>query len=129
MTDPLFLTIEEVIVLNQSQIDAHGGIHGIRDRGGLESALGAPRNHLAYMGGDLFDLAGTLMASLPRNHPFLDGNRRTGLLAAAVFLELNGVNVPESPEWLHEIEAMALGIACGKRDKEDAVELVRRHCS
>lgn len=127
--NPLFLTVEEVILLNQSQIEAHGGIHGIRDRGALESALGAPQNHLAYMGGDLFDLAGALMAAITRNHSFLDGNKRTGLLAAAVFLELNGVNLPESADWLKQIEDMAMGIACGKRDKEDAAALFRIHCT
>lgn len=127
--NPLFLTAEEVILLNQSQIEAHGGILGIRDRGALESALGAPQNHFAYMGGDLFDLAGALMAALTRNHPFLDGNKRTGLLAAAVFLELNGIELPESPEWLTQVEDLALGIACGKQDKEDAAALFRSHCA
>lgn len=127
--NPLFLTVEEVILLNQSQIEAHGGIHGIQDRGALESALGAPQNHLAYMGGDLFDLAGALMAAITRNHPFLDGNKRIGLLAAAVFLELNGVDLPESADWLKQIEDMAMGIDCGKRDKEDAAALFRSHCT
>lgn len=127
--NPLFLTVEEVILLNQSQIEAHGGIHGIRDRGALESALGAPQNHFVYMGGDLFDLAGALMAALTRNHPFLDGNKRTGLLAAAVFLELNGIDLPESTGWFKKIEDVAVGIACGKQDKEDAAALFRRYCS
>lgn len=127
--DPVFLMVEEVILLNQSQIEAHGGIYGIRDRGALESAMGAPQNHFAYVGGDLFDLAGALMAALTRNHPFLDGNKRTGLLAAAVFLELNGVDVPESTEWLKLVEDLALGIAGGKQDKEDAARLFRSHCS
>ena len=126
---PLFLTAEEVLALNLSQIEAHGGVHGLRDRGALESALGAPPNHLAYMGGDLFDLAGALMAALTRNHPFLDGNKRTGLLAAAVFLELNGVNIPGSREWLSRIEELAVGMACGTRDKEDAAALFRNYCS
>ena len=129
MSLPLYLTVEEVILLNESQIEAHGGIHGIRDRGSLESALGAPQNHLAYMGGDLFDLAGALMAALTRNHPFLDGNKPTGLLAAAVFLGMNGVDIPETADWLEEVEAMSLGIACGQLDKEDAASLFRRRCS
>jgi death-on-curing protein len=128
MMEPLFLTVEEVILLNQSQIEAHGGIHGIRDRGSLESALGAPQNHFAYVGGDLFDLAGALMAALTRNHPFLDGNKRTGLLAASVFLELNGVDLPDSDDWLKQVEDMALGIACGTQDKEEAAELFRHRC-
>jgi death-on-curing protein len=128
MMEPLFLTVEEVILLNQSQIEAHGGIHGIRDRGSLESALGAPQNHFVYVGGDLFDLAGALMAALTRNHPFLDGNKRTGLLAAAVFLELNGVDLPDSDDWLKQVEAMAMSIACGTKDKEEAAALFRRYC-
>ena len=80
---PIFLSSEEVQTLQLSQIDVWGGQHGLRDPGALESAIAAPQHHFIYGSGDLFDFAAALMFALITNHPFLDGNKRVGTLAAA----------------------------------------------
>jgi death on curing protein len=69
---------------------AHGGGEGLRDRGLLESALARPRQHYAYSSPDVIELAALYTAGLVRNHPFVDGNKRTGFAIGIVFLELNG---------------------------------------
>ena len=68
----------------------HGGSAGIRDDGLLQSALARPRNAAAYGSPTIFDLAAAYAFGLTRNHPFIDGNKRTAFAAMAVFLELNG---------------------------------------
>ena len=68
-----------------------GGSSGIRDEGLLDSALGRPQNLFAYGKPVLFDLAASYAFGLVKNHPFIDGNKRTGFIVAATFLELNGI--------------------------------------
>jgi death on curing protein len=123
---PLFLTLEEILALHQSQIDAWGGIHGIRDPGALESAVSAPQNHFMYGHGDIFDLAASLMFALITNHAFLDGNKRAGTLAAAVFLEMNGVELGESPAWLKTLEAIAWKSARAETTREEIAAVLRK---
>ncbi len=122
---PLFLTSEEVQVLHSSQIEAWGGSHGLRDAGGLESAVAAPQNHYLYGAGDVFDLAAALMFSLVVNHPFVDGNKRVGTLAAAVTLEMNGVLLRDDPAWLAELEAVAWRSAKAEASREDVASVLR----
>ena len=69
---------------------AHGGAEGLRDAGLLESALASPRQHYSYGDPHIVDLAALYTAGLVRNHPFVDGNKRTGFAVGAAFLELNG---------------------------------------
>jgi death-on-curing protein len=88
----IYLTAPQVLFIHARLIDETGGSHGVRDLGLLESALGRPQ---ATFDGqelypDLFAKAAALMDSLVRNHPFIDGNKRAGIGAAAVFLQLNG---------------------------------------
>jgi death-on-curing protein len=82
-----YLTLEEVVVLQQSLINEFGGHHGIRDRGALESALMRPQ--LGYYD-TLFEQAAALVESLANNHPFIDGNKRIAFFATDVFLRMNG---------------------------------------
>lgn len=91
MTEPQWLTISVVRAIHLRSIARFGGAAEIRDAGLLESALERPRNLLAY-GSDpsIFDLAAAYCAGIVGNHPFVDGNKRTGLLAAHVFLDMNG---------------------------------------
>lgn len=77
-------------VLNNMQIVQHGGAHGMRDEALLESALARAQNLAAYGEPSVFDLAAAYAFGIISNHPFLDGNKRTGLLCALVFLEDNG---------------------------------------
>ena len=68
----------------------HGGSSGIRDEGLLDSALGKPQNQFAYGTPNLFDLAASYAFGLVKNHPFIDGNKRTGFVTAILLLQLNG---------------------------------------
>lgn len=122
---PLFLTSEEVLVLHHSQIDAWGGAPGLRDMGGQESAVAAPQHHHIYGAGDLFDCAAALMFSLILNHPFVDGNKRTGTLAAAVMLEMSGVQLREDAEWLAALETIAWRAAKAEASREEVAAILR----
>ena len=82
-----YLTVEDVIGIHQDSIDAFGGSHGIRDRGGLESAVMRPQSGY-YV--DVIAEAAALWESLSQNHPFVDGNKRTAIASTAAFLGLNG---------------------------------------
>ena len=122
---PIFLSSEEVQVLHLSQIDAWGGHHGLRDPGALESAVAAPQHHSVYGSGDLFDFAAALMFALITNHPFLDGNKRVGTLAAAVMLEMNGVSLRSNPTWLDRLEQAAWKVARAEASREDLATIFR----
>lgn len=122
---PLFLTSEEVQALHFSQIEAWGGSHGLRDPGALESAVAAPQHHYVYGTGDLFDYGAALMFALVLNHPFVDGNKRTGTLAAAVTLEMNGVSLSEDPAWLSELEDVTWRAAKAEASREDLAAVLR----
>jgi death-on-curing protein len=122
---PMFLTSEEVQALQHSQIEVWGGPHGLRDMGALESAVAAPQHHYIYGTGDLFDYAAALMFSLILNHPFVDGNKRVGTLAAAVMLEMNGVLLREDSAWLSELEAVAWRAAKAEASREQLAAVLR----
>lgn len=85
---PRFLDVDAVLRLHHEQIETFGGSEGIRDQGLLESALGAAEQNFGYTG-DLHQAGAQYLLSIARNHPFVDGNKRTGLACALVFLDLN----------------------------------------
>lgn len=89
----------------------HGGLAGVRDEGLLESALAKPRNLSIYRSATLPELAASYAAGIIVNHPFLDGNKRTGFMLAAVFMELNGLILTASEEAVVE---KTLAMASGK---------------
>ena len=104
MTDPVFLGVEDVLLIHEEQLPRYGGSPGIRDRGLLESAVAMPR---ATAGGefaheDLFAMAAAYAFHIAQNQPFIDGNKRTGLLAAIVFLDLNGITVEDPAGRLYD---------------------------
>lgn len=88
-----WLESAEVNAIHAMQIAEFGGLSGIRDPGALESALARPRNSAAYAKPSVFELAAEYAFGIARNHPFVDGNKRTALVASFVFLELNGWDV------------------------------------
>lgn len=111
-----FLTVEVVLALHQRQLERFGGAPGLRDRGLLESAVAQPQ---ASFGGisaheGLFAMAAAYLFHHVSNHPFVDGNKRAGLLAALVFLSLNGVVLLHESEALYEL---TMGVAEGRIDK------------
>ena len=90
MTIPVWLRLDVILAIHDAQLAEHGGSTGLRDRGGLESALARPQNLAAYGAPDLAALAAAYAFGIVRNHPFVDGNKRTGLVALETFLDLNG---------------------------------------
>ena len=106
--EPLWLALLEVLAVHEMLLALHGGAIGIRDRGLLESALGRPQNSWAYERADLFALAAAYADGIANNHPFIDGNKRTAFIAAALFLETNGYEFIAPEE---EVVAMTLALA------------------
>ena len=90
MREPVWLLREVILAAHDESLARFGGLEGSRDSGMLDSALGKPQHLFAYGKPTLFDLAASYAFGIVRNHPFADGNKRTGLIAAIVFLELNG---------------------------------------
>jgi death-on-curing protein len=90
MKRPQWLLRETILVLHEQLLAEFGGSLGIRDEGLLDSALARPENLFAYGKPTIFDLGASYAFGLLNNHPFVDGNKRTGFTAAIVFLEING---------------------------------------
>jgi death-on-curing protein len=116
LDEPLFLDVEDVIEIHAIQLEVYGGSSGLRDRGLLESAVAQPQ---ASFGGELvhrglFAMAAAYLFHIVSNHPFVDGNKRAGLLAALVFLDMNGITVDHSSEALYEL---TMGVAEGRLQK------------
>lgn len=110
-----FLALEVVVALHDSQLARYGGPAGIRDRGLLESALARPLNARADGVDDPFALAASLAYGLARNHPFLDGNKRTAWASARTFLALDGRRV--IVDKAQAVEAM-VQLAEGRLDED-----------
>lgn len=119
-----FLGVEEVIGIHARQLSEFGGGEGIRDQGLLASAIAQPEASFAgeYLHQDLYEMAAAYLFHLVQNHPFVDGNKRVGLLAALVFLGTNGVVIEESSAKLYEL---TLAVAEGRADKEQIASVLR----
>lgn len=96
MTEPVWIELKVVLAIHDEQLAEHGGQPGVRDLGLLESALGRPRHQFAYGEPSITRLAASYAFGISRNHPFLDGNKRTSLVVAELFLELNGYELTAS---------------------------------
>lgn len=105
MSEPYFLTLAEIIEIHSDQIKRYGGDIGVRDMGLLESAIAQPS---ASFGGemfhrDLYEMASAYAFHIAQNHPFLDGNKRTAITSALVFLKMNGVAIKDPEGQLLEV--------------------------
>lgn len=123
--DPLFLDAEDVIEIHAMQLEVYGGSAGLRDRGLLESAVAQPQASFdgASAHDGLFEMAAAYLFHIVRNHPFVDGNKRAGLLAAVVFLDVNGISIAHPSDALYDL---TMGVAEGRIEKAAiAVELER----
>jgi death-on-curing protein len=122
MSQPVWLTPEIVIAIHEMQLAEHGGPAGIRDMGMLESALGRPQNKFAYGETDLAVLAAAYGFGVARNHPFIDGNKRTSLMVIYTFLGINDVEfiVPEA-----EFATIILDLAAGEVSEESLARWIR----
>jgi death-on-curing protein len=108
--EPTWLNREECLAIHEMMLAQHGGLAGVRDEGLLESALSKPQNLFAYGSPTLPRMAASYAAGIVLNHPFLDGNKRTGLMLAATFLEVNGMDFTATEESVVE---MTLALASG----------------
>jgi death-on-curing protein len=106
----MWIAKPEVLAIHDRQLIEHGGAPGIRDVNLLASALARPQQLFAYGTPDILDLAAAYTAGIVRNHPFLDGNKRTGFVVGILFLELNGYTftAPE-PDAAQTVLALAAG--------------------
>ena len=123
MKRPTWIEEEDVLALHERLLALHGGAPGIRDRGLLQSALARPRQHFAYDAQpNLINLAAVYTVGIVKNHPFLDGNKRTGFVVGVMFLELNGYRFIASEE---EAAQAVLSVAAGKMREEAYTAFLR----
>jgi death-on-curing protein len=116
---------EVVLALHDEQLAAHGGLSGIRDRGSVETALARPRNLAAYEAcDDIARLAAAYAYGIVRNHGFADGNKRTALVTADLFLMLNGYELVSSPT---ENVLAILSLAEGTLSEDELTSWFRRN--
>nr|WP_321443443.1 type II toxin-antitoxin system death-on-curing family toxin [uncultured Cohaesibacter sp.] len=117
MTDPKWVSEELVARLHERVIDIGGGAQGIRDKGLLNSALARPQNLYAYGEEDCFQLAASYAEGIARNHPFIDGNKRTAFQTADLFLALNGYDLDAARGVEHADMMEQLGQGLISRDE------------
>jgi len=113
-----------VLAIHERQLSEHGGSTGVREEGLLESALARPQQLHAYgdPAPDLADLAASLASGLARNHPFVDGNKRTAAVACETFLELNGARLDAEDL---ELYPLYLALAEGKLSEREFADWLR----
>lgn len=123
-----FLNVEDVLQLHADQIALYGGEHGVRDTGLLESAVAQPQATFGgqYLHKDLVEMAAAYLFHIVKNHPFVDGNKRTGAVAALVFLDLNGIEIDAPKGSIYEL---TMSVATGHADKTQIAEFFRTHGS
>ena len=122
---PIWLDQAVVIAMHDRLLAEHGGASGLRDDAVLESALARPQQLISYGDPDLFDLAAAYAAGIVQNHPFVDGNKRTGFMTAYVFLARNGMQLIAS-----EIDAVqaVIALAANELQEIDFAAWLRESC-
>lgn len=121
-----FLTREFVEAMHAEQLRLHGGAAGLRDEGMLESALARPLQKAAYERPDALELAAAYLFGIARNHPFVDGNRRSALAAADLFLVFNGWSLEADD---NDLIQFVLMVAAGEIDEAGATAFFRDHAA
>jgi death-on-curing protein len=123
--EPLFLSEPAVLAYHAQQIQLYGGDPGMRDPGLLNSALAQPQNTYLYDAtADLYDIAAAYAFHLTKNHPFIDGNKRTALQCGLGFLAINGVKVDVAPD---ELYSAMIRLTAGGESKRDFARFLRQH--
>jgi death on curing protein len=124
---PVWIDEHDVLALHDRLLSLHGGASGLRDQGLLLSALARPQQQLANAeSADVIDMATAYTSGIVRNHPFVDGNKRTGFLVGILFLEMNGFRFTASEE---DAAQMVLGLAAGTVDDRAYAAFVRAHAA
>jgi death-on-curing protein len=120
---PVWIDERDALVLHDRLLALHGGARGLRDSGLLKSALARPQQQYAYAeAADIIEMATAYTAGIVRNHPFLDGNKRTGFVVGILFLELNGYRFIASEE---DAAQAVLQLAAGTLDEADYSAFLR----
>lgn len=122
MTEPKWLTREAIEIMHDEQLAEHGGLSSLKDENALEAAIARPLHKVTYGEQDLFVLAAAYLYGIVRNHPFSDGNKRTGYLAAFTFLYINNYLIETDQGSIIEF---VLGIAAGEIDEDGATRFLR----
>ena len=122
----VYLTAEQVLFIHYRLVGETGGDHGVRDLGLLKSAIARPRATFdrQELYPDIFEKAAALMESLINNHPFVDGNKRTGIACAVLFLQQNGVSFSAKNA---DLEKFTLRVASSKVGRSDITEWLKKH--
>ncbi|MEM6799084.1 MAG: type II toxin-antitoxin system death-on-curing family toxin [Planctomycetota bacterium] len=124
MDEPTWITAHAVRAIHSFQLAEHGGQDGVRDPGLLESALNRPKNQWAYAGADLSTLAAAYAFGIAKNHPFMDGNKRTAGVVCETFLITNGVTLRvATDDWYSAF----LGLAAGDLSEQHFAQWLREH--
>lgn len=125
LNDCFHLTINIVREIHEEALSRFGGLKGVRDENLLASAVLTPQSSFGGKSPytDLIDIAAAYLFYICRNHPFLDGNKRTAMMSAIVFLRLNGIELaPDSERW----ERLMLDVAASKIDRQETTERLRK---
>jgi death-on-curing protein len=120
---PLFLTLDEALLIHADQIRRYGGSHGVRDLGLLSAALAMPEASFGgvYLHPSLAEMAAAYLYHIARNHPFLDGNKRAALATALAFLWLNDRHLEAGED---ELTDLVVGVAAGRVAKAEAAVFI-----
>lgn len=123
---PEILEVEDILLIHADQLERYGGLAGLRDHGLLVSAVSMPRSTYGgeFLHGDLFAMAAAYLFHITRNHPFLDGNKRTGAAAALVFLDLHGIEVAATDDALYDL---VIAVAKGDIGKDAVAAFLQTH--
>ena len=127
MTEPVWIEERDALALHDRLLALHGGAAGVRDTALLQSALARPRQVAAYaQTPGIIDMAAAYTAGIVRNHPFIDGNKRTGFVVGVLFLELNGYRFTASEE---DAAQTVLGLAAGTLDEQGYAAFLRANAA
>jgi len=123
---PLFLSVDRVLRLHDLQLQLFGGASGVRDLGLLESAIANAEATFdgVFLQQDLFEMAAAYLYGICRNHPFVDGNKRTAVSSALVFLEMNDIWIESDDDELYDV---VIATAEGRISKTEIADFLRTH--
>lgn len=124
MKEPVWVDAGDALAIHAQLLARHGGATGVRDQGLLESALARPRQQFAYASPNMTDMAAAYTAGIVQNHPFVDGNKRTGFVVGVLFLELNGFEFTASEA---EAAQAVLELAAGTIDETGFALFIKDH--
>lgn len=125
MNEPVWLNRDDCLGIHEMMMSQHGGLAGVRDEGMLLSALAKPQNRFAYGSQSLPEMAASYATEIVLNHPFLDGNKRTGFMMAATFLEINGWQLTATEE---SVVQQTVALVSGTQSESGYTDWLEANC-